>query len=109
MIYYKMYEEKYFEDTTKLDPRDPNNNIFERVFEGQVVNGNVKSDGTFGRSFKIDHWCKVGFFSHKEQNGGLNKFPELNGKGIEISYLDHIITEGIWMEDTGAIETRKTI
>ena len=69
----------------------------------------MKSDGTFGRSFKIDHWCKVGYFSHDPQREGADKFPELNGKGIEISQYDHVITEGIWTEDTGAIETRTTI
>lgn len=109
MIYYKLYDQVYFPSTTQFDPRKTDNNIFERVFEGQVVNGQVKNDGTFGRSFKVDHWCKVGYFSHKESQGGLNKFPELNGKGIEIAYDDHKITEGIWFEETGSIESRKTL
>ena len=93
-----------------MDPTDPSVNVFERVFEGQLVAGQVKNDGTYGRSFKVDHWCKVGYFSHKDTQGGLNKFPELNGKGIEISSkADGTITEGLWLEESGTVETRKQI
>lgn len=89
MIYYKLRDLNYFPGTTIFDPRNASNNIFERVFEGQLENGDVLNPGTFGRSFKIDHWCKTGYFSHKDESGGINKFPELHGKGIELSYLDH--------------------
>jgi hypothetical protein len=84
VIYYKMRDINYFNGTTKFDPRNSTNNIFERVFEGQLDKGDVKNLDTFGRSFKVDHWCKVGYFSHRDSGGGTNKFPELQGKGIEI-------------------------
>jgi len=34
MIYYKMTASSYFETTNILDPRNPETNVYERVFEG---------------------------------------------------------------------------
>ena len=63
MVYYRMRTYKVMGDNAYADPRIIDNNAFTSVFEGYVENGYASEDPRYGRLFRVDNNCKVGFFS----------------------------------------------
>lgn len=93
MVYYRMRSFKTMGDTGFADPRIVDNNSFTSVFEGYVENGYPSEEPRYGRMFRVDINCRVGFFSKTDKN-----MPNLHGKGILIP-KDHHYKEGIWSKD----------
>lgn len=92
LVFYKQTGPNYYPGTTMYNPNDVTNIEVYEVYETYLENGLGNKDPMYGRFFKMDVNCLVGFLSYDTKP----MKPALSGKGILLTNGEDAVKEGLW-------------